>query len=236
VRRILSSFLVACLFSLPVLAQNPPIRFSSDKPQIAYHLFSTWADNYQTEATRGKVIGSTILYSIGALGTAGSIVTWTKGDEIAREITGSPIDPELRNGLTLGLGIGAGVSFLSGILVSVTPIKDYRAIYADVFQENDAEVQEAMAASVLHYQADRGKERRITSFVSGLIVPLIAGGITASINAAQGRNWTDGMFDSIKGSSWSMAWSITSLFSKTEEERLYDRYISARDAYYAGTK
>jgi hypothetical protein len=236
-RRTLSSILFIGLLSISAFAQSlPAIRFSDGKPQIAYHLFSTWADNYQTEAIRGKSIAQTVLYSGAGLAFAGSAITYFAGDRISNEIQGYDLDPELRRNLALGLGIGGGALLVSGMIAATVPVKDYRAIYADVFSERDSEVQEAMAASVLRYQADRGKERRITSFVSGLIVPLLACGITASINASQGRVWNDGIVDSLKGSSWSMAGSVTSLFTKTPEERLYERYLATRDALYAAQR
>lgn len=235
-RRILASILIVCLGSLSALAQTLPIRISSTEPQIAYRLFSTWADNYATDARKGKAIGSAVLFGAGSLCVAGSIVTWTKGEEIYRQANEAPMPTELRQNLALGLGIGAGALYLSGILVSVSPIKDYRAIYADVFEERDAEVQEAMAAAVLRYQSDRGKERRITSFVSGILVPVIACGITAGINASQGKTWSDGLESTLQGSSWGMAGSLTSLFTKTPEERLYERYLATRDALYASKK
>jgi hypothetical protein len=233
-RRIVPVLVIACLSSAMAFTQSlPTIKFSDGKPQIAYRLFSNWADNYMADARRGKTIAEAVLYSSGAVSLAGSALTWFGGDAISQEIDGVPMDPELKQNLALAFGITGAALVLSGSIVSSVPIKDYRAIYADVFEERDPEVQEAMAASVLRYQADRGKERRITSFVSGLLVPIIACGITAGINSAQGRSWSDGLLSSLQGSSWGMAGSITSLFTRTPEERLYQRYLSTRDALYA---
>jgi hypothetical protein len=229
-RRIISFILIASLGSLALVAQSSPIRFSDGKPQVAFHLFSTWADNYQANARRGKTIAESILYSGAALSLAGSALTWYGGDTIARQTYGQPMDADLKQNLTLGLGIGGGALLLTGMIVASVPIKDYRAIYADVFEEQDSEVQEAMAVSVLHYQADRGKERRITSFITGLVVPLFVGGIRAGINVASGNRWDRDVLDVVSGQSWTMGMSIVSLFQKTEEERLYDRYLSTRDA------
>jgi hypothetical protein len=231
-RRFLLSSLV-CLVSLSAFSQSIPTSSPQAKPQIAYRLFSNWADNYQAEATRGKAIGQGVLFGGGALLLGGAAATWYGGDRIATEISGSPMDPELKQNLALGLGIGGITLLASGMIVGSVPIKDYRAIYADVFMEKDPEVQEAMAASVLHYQADKGKERRITSFISGIAVPLVAGLITAGINTTQGKSWDAGLWDSLKGSSWSIGGSIIYLFEKTPEERLYERYLSTRDALYA---
>ncbi len=206
------------------------------KPQIAYRLFTTWADSYMANARRGKVIGETVLYSTGAIALAGAALTWYGGDAISNNVSGSPMDPQLKQNLAMGLGIG-GISFLAiGSIVSSVPIKDYRALYADVYEEKNPEVQEAMAASVLRYQSDKGKESRITSFITGLVVPLAAAAITGGINAAQGNNWSDGLLNALKGSSWTMCFSLVSLFQKTPEERLYDRYLATRDALYGSAK
>ena len=235
-RRIICSTIIACLFALAGTAQNQPIRFSDGKPQIAYRLFSTWADNYQVDAKRGKTVAEAILFSTGAVAVAGSALTWFGGDAISRNMSGSPMDPSLRQNLSFGLGVGGGALLVSGMIVAAAPIKDYRAIYADVFEERDSEVQEAMAASVLLYQADRGKERRVTSFLMAFAVPLLAGGIQAGVNVAQGKDWSKDLLTTVGANSWWMAGSFVSIFQKTPEERLYDRYLSTRDALNGSAK
>jgi hypothetical protein len=233
-RKIITVLLIASLGSIAAFSQGISVRAGSEpeRPQVAYRLFSTWADNYMSEARKGKLIAETILYSGGAISLAGSALTWYGGDEISRELGSGPMDPELKQNLALGLGIGGGALILSGMIVHSVPVQDYRAIYADVFEERDPEVQEAMAVSVLRYQADKGKERRITSFISGLVVPVLVCGVTAGINASQGRNWSDGLEGSLQGSSWGFVGSLTSIFTKSPEERLYERYLATRDALY----
>lgn len=235
-RRILSTVLIACLVSLSAFAQSLPTSSQDSKPQIAYHLFSTWADDYMSRAKRGKIVGETILYSTGALALGGAALTWYGGDEISNNVSGSPMDPMVKQNVAMGLGIGGAALILSGMIVQSVPIKDYRAIYADIFQEKDPEVQEAMAVSVLRYQADKGKESRITSFVSGLVVPILAGAIQAGVNLSQGDPWGKSVLTTMGNSSWWMAGSIVSLFQKTPEERLYDRYLATRDALYGSSK
>jgi hypothetical protein len=233
-RRMLSSLLIACICALSAIAQSLPILPAGEgnKPEIAYRLFSNWADNYQVNAKRGKAVAETILYSGGALALGGSALTWYGGDAISNNVCGSPMDPDLKKNLSLGLGISGGAFLLSGMIVASVPIKDYRAVYADVFEEKDPEVREAMAVSVLHYQADRGKERRKLTFISGFVLPILASAITAGVNVAQDKKWSENLLSSIGDSSWCMVYSVTSLFKKSPEERLYERYLSARDAYY----
>jgi hypothetical protein len=235
-RRLLFSLLIVCLFSFSAFSQSLPLDPPEGKPEVAYRLFSKWADNYQVEALRGKTIAQAVLFSAGALSIAGSALTWYGGDEISREATGSPMDADLKRNMSLGLGIGGGALLVSGLIVRSIPIKDYRAIYADIFEEKDPEVREAMAVSVLRYQADRGKEARIVSFISGFVVPIIAGSIQAGTNLAQGEAWSKDVLSSMGSSSWWMAGSIVSLFQKSPEERLYERYLSTRDALYGADR
>jgi hypothetical protein len=232
--RKLLSLLIASICSLSAFAQSLPVAANEGegKPEIAYHLFSNWADNYQVEAKRGKAIAETVLFSGGALALGGAALTWYGGDSISNQVCGSPMDSDLKRNMTMGLGISGGAFLISGLIVSTVPIKDYRAIYSDVFQEKDPDVREAMAVSVLRYQADRGKERRITSFVSSCLVPIIAGAITAGVNVAQHDDWDKNLLDTIGNASWGMAGGVVSLFQKSPEERLYERYLTTRDAYY----
>jgi hypothetical protein len=233
-RRTIFTLLIASLFTVSVIAQEDtpiPTNGTAARPEIAYRLFSTWADNYQVEATRGKTIATTFLYAGGAISLAGSALTWYGGDAIAQNACGSPMDPELKQNLTLGLGIGGAVLLVSGMVVASVPIKDYRAIYSDIFQEKDPDVREAMAVSVLRYQSDRGKEKRIASFITSFVAPILAGAIKAGINVSQDKVWSDDLLGFVGTSSWSMAGGVVSLFSKSPEERLYERYLTTRDAY-----
>jgi hypothetical protein len=222
--------LTVCAYSLS--SQSLGTRAPEERPQIAYRLFSTWADNYQESTRHGKTVASGILYGAGALCTAGAVTAYYENDELADLFNRGPMDVETRDNLAMGLGIGAGALVLSGIIVSAAPVKDYRSIYADVFEERDPEVQEAMAVSVLRYQADQGKERRISSFIWSFAVPLLSSCITAGANVASGRSWDSGVLDGLKGSSWWIAGSVVSLFQKSKEERLYERYLATRDALY----
>ena len=108
-RRILSTVLIACLVSLSAFAQSLPTSSQDSKPQIAYHLFSTWADDYMSRAKRGKIVGETILYSTGALALGGAALTWYGGDEISNNVSGSPMDPMVKQNVAMGLGIGGAV-------------------------------------------------------------------------------------------------------------------------------
>ena len=67
-------------------------------------------------------------------------------------------------------------------------------------------------------------------------MPILAGAIQAGVNLSQGDPWGKSVLTTMGNSSWWMAGSIVSLFQKTPEERLYDRYLATRDALYGSSK
>jgi hypothetical protein len=232
VKRILALTLCLASITLPLAAQVQIAESTTDNPQIAYRIFSSWVNDKQERAPRDKKAAMTALYTIGGITLGAGAATYFAGDDISEWLSGSPMDPELRQNLSLGLAIGGASLLVAGVMVSSVPLRDYRAMYADVLNEGDPEVREAMAVAALKYQADRGKERRITSFVSGLAVPVLAGLLRAGANLMQGDEWTDGVWPSMQWSCWSAANGVVQLFQKTDEERRYARYLAARDAFY----
>lgn len=223
-----------CLVTLafPLAAQIEIAVSRVEKPQIAYRIFSGWVDERMERAPREKKAATIALYTIGGTALAAGATTYFAGDAIAQSLTGSPMDRELKENLSLGLAISGASLIVVGTIVSSTPLKDYRAIYSDVLNEPDPEMREAMAIAALKYQSDRGKERRITSFVSGLAVPIFAGLLRVGANLIQGKEWTEGVWPSMQWSCWSAANGIVQLFTKSDEERLFERYLNARDALY----
>ncbi len=231
-KRAIAFALCLATLALPLAAQIEIAEAKAEQPQIAYRIFSSWVDDRMERAPREKKAASIALFTIGGTVLGAGATTYFAGDDISRWMTGSPMDGELRENLSLGLAIGGASLLVAGAFVSSAPLKDYRAIYSDVFNESDPEVQEAMAVAALKYQADRGKERRITSFVSGLAVPIFAGLLRVGANLIEGDEWTEGVWPSMQWSCWSAANGLVDLFRKTDEERRYERYLTARDALY----
>jgi hypothetical protein len=234
-KRIIALALCLATLAIPVAAQIQVAGAEKENPQIAYRIFSSWVNERQERAPREKRAATIALYTIGGVTLAAGAATWFAGDDISEWCAGSPMDRELKENLSLGLAIGGASLLVAGALVSAAPIPNYRAMYSDVMNESDPEVQEAMAVAALKYQADRGKERRITSFVSGLAVPVFAGLIRAGGNLVAGEEWSDGVWSSMQWSCWSAASGVVQLFQKTDEERRYERYLTARDALYGAS-
>lgn len=234
-KRIVAFMFTLALAAIPVFAQINITGSSVEQPQIAFRLFSAWVNEKQEKEPREKKNATTVMFTMGGVALAGAATTWFAGDSISQSISGSPMDSETKGGLSLGLAISGAGLIVTGIIVSSVPDKNYRVIYSDILNEQDPELQEAMAVAALKYQADRGKERRITSFASGLAMPIIAGLIKVGANLAQGAEWSDGVWASIQWSCWSAANGVINLFKKSEEERMYDRYLTARDALYGAS-
>lgn len=223
------------VFALPILgsfAQDYPVPSGGTRPQIAYRLLTTWVDGYDRDAGKGKKIASTVLLSIGGLGVGAAGATGIWGDNLSQRFTGAPLDTSAKQGIILGAGIGGAALIVAGLVANSVPVENKRLAFADIFGERDPEVQEAMSVAALREQAAKGKERRVTAFISSLILPLLTGGIRVGINLAAGDPWSKDVVQNISYSSWSAASGIVGLFSKSKEELLYERYLTARDSLY----
>ena len=230
-RRIFALVLAISALALP--AQVPDPARTGEKPQLAFLLLSTWTDRHQRDAERGKSLASGILYGSGvAAGTSAGLIGM-RGDLLSSYVLGAPMDSDLRQNLAIGLGLGGAALVIAGFAVTLIPIPDYREDYADVFNEGDPDTREALAVSTLSFNADKGKDRRIATFISSFLVPVVMGGLRVGFNLSESKAWSDGLLNSLGSTSWSIAAGLTSLFSKSPEEQLYDRYLSARDALAA---
>lgn len=227
----------------PLVAQNadaaadstavPAVKrtIADDQPQIAYRIFADYIDNKSEDDAKDKLgwgLGLTIAGGL-ALGTG---ITFAALDPNSLD----PADPNLKwrvAGIVGGSGLVAtGV----GIALLASPVPDYREKYRVVFLEKDPLVQEALAASSLKEMAQAGKEGRIASALTTLLTPLLVTGIMTIVDAAQNnpnRPW----YSSAKDNVWWLAGATISgsinLFSTSSEERLWEKYVSARDAMYA---
>jgi hypothetical protein len=206
--------------------------FAESQPEIAYRLLSGYVGAKEVKGQGGNRVAGSIMTTTGGLLVAGAAATWFAGDDISRSFTGQPMDGDLKVNLSLGLGIGGLV--LSGIGSAVYFAKpvDYRSAYGEVFSERDPSVREALSVAVLRDLAIHGKETRIRGAMSSLLVPLISAAIRAGVNLSEGRIWYDKIGSSISASSWSIVGGITTFFSTSEEERLYEKYLAGRDALY----
>jgi hypothetical protein len=226
------SLALFCILALlSAAAQESVAQNGADSTHIAYRLLATWADKGYADAWRGKAIAAGVLAGSGGLMVGSAALTWFEGDAISREFSGAPMNGDLKLNLSLGLGAGGLALVGAGAIVAAIPVQDPHLAWADVFEETDADLREAMAVSALRSLSQQGKERRVASFISSFLVPVLTGGIQVGLNLSQDKTWSDGLLQSLGSSSWSIAAGLTSLFSTTPEERLYQRYLVAKEAY-----
>lgn len=220
----LFAFLSALLF-LGALAP------AQDEVEIAYRILSGYVDKKEAQGATGARIAGGILSASGGLMLGAAATTWFAGDRIAAA-SGASLDPDLKSGLTIGLGVsGLGLTGLGVGFLAAKP-HDYHAEYAEVFREADPRVREALSVAALRELALKGKSARVTGALSSLLVPALTVAIQAGTNLTKGKVWYDHALDSLSWSAWSIAGGITGLFGTSEEERLYAKYLAGRDAIY----
>jgi hypothetical protein len=205
--------------------------FAEDQPEIAYRILSGYIDKKEAGGTAGAKIAGSILAGTGGLLIGGAAVTWFGGDAIAAR-SGTVFDPQTKSGVTIGLGVGGLALAVAGSALMTAKPHDYRLEYGEVFRESDAQVREAMSVAVLRDLSIKAEKARVTGALSTLLVPLLSAAITAGVNVSNGKNWYDGVMNSVGWSAWSIAGGISNLFGTSEEERLYQKYQAARDAMY----
>ena len=223
-RKIFATVLIA-LLSLAILA-------AEDQPQIGYRILSGYLDKKEAEGDRGRRGAGTAFSATGGLLLAGAATTYFAGDAIGENLFGGPMDPEIKMNVSLGLGIGGVAASAIGVGILASKPKDWTLEYAEVFEERDAQVREALAVAALKDLAIEGKRNRMIGAISNLAVPIAFGIVRSSINVAEGKDWHENIFKGIYFSPWSVISGLTSLFGTSEEERLYEKYLAGRDALY----
>jgi len=207
------------------------ILSAEDQPEIAYRILSGYIDNKEALGAAGNKIAGGVIAGTGGLFIAGAAVTWFEGDTIA-SWSGNRLDPQTKMGVAVGVGIGGLVLAGAGSALFAAKPHDFRSDYKEVFEENDSQVREAMSAAVLRDLSIKAEKARITGAISSLLVPLLSSAITAGINLTSGKVWYDGVVQSATWSAWSIAGGVAALFGTTDEERLYSKYLAAREALY----
>jgi len=212
------------LFSLFV----PGMVFAQEEsPQIAYRLLDDYIRDKEIKAEKktGPII---TMIAGGTLITGGT----------ALMIWGDPLFDDPSRKYILGGSIaGSGVLTLGvGTALYVKKPRDFRAEYTEIFENEDPVVQEALAVGTLREMAENGKRERIISGSIFLAFPVVSGGVQIGANLANDKPWYDGLFSVTLWQVWPIISGISSFFSKSEGERLYDKYAAAREAFYTDLK
>ena len=202
------------------------------QPQIAYRILDDYANGQPEKDRKSQLAGGLVSIIAGGLLVVGGGVA--AGLSTDTTIVGAS---DQKTTMWTGLGIAAGGMMMGGIGIGIlaSPLTDYHVKYRLVFDEPDPMVREALAASILKDMADNSRTSRI---VSG-IVPLalsILGGLAAVVrDTSDNKPWYTTLSNAgtISGLSTPLLYGIMNLALESDQERMYNKYRSARDAVYA---
>ncbi len=214
-----------------VLASVAGYAFSQDKaePQIAYRILSDYVQQKEEDAGKTRAIVGWSLVGVGTVVVAGSATAWATQDLWRASL---PVSSDQVTITCLAVAGGGAAAIIGGIVTLAYPHNTMDKEYALIFKEKDPVVQEALAAAALKVSADGARDRRITGAIVGLAVPVVTLVVQSALNVSTNKPWYNG-YDSV--GAWqvpSIATNISSFFTESSEERLYDKYLAAKSAIY----
>jgi hypothetical protein len=208
----------------------------AQKPQIAFRLLDDYIIKEQAQKEKSRLSSGLFGLGFGAVLLGGSAATWFFGDQAYSYFGGGPsMDPMLKTGLSIGLAAGGGVCVLTGIDTLARPSKSLKDRYADVYGEQDSEVQEAMAVATLKYLSEKARNRRLGAIISDGSWIVTAIGCAIGDNFANSLPWFHGLQWTVLGQSYFIGDGIGKFFFKSDAELLYDKYLTAREALYSSS-
>jgi hypothetical protein len=227
------------IFLIIILCLGGSIAFGQEETsQLAYRFLDGYITKKEAEAA--DKTGAIGMMVAGGLITGGGVAFWIWGDEMVEscstdeeyyydDTTHTIVSASIVGGGVLTLGIGT-------CMLLAKPF-DYRAEYAYIFQEPDPVVQEALAVAVLHDLAEEGRNSRISTGIVNLIAPLITIGVHVGYNIYSEKMWDEDLTYTIVGQSFNLVNGIAQLFFvKSEEERVYEKYLIAKEAMISKTE
>ena len=194
-------------------------------PQPAFRLLDGYLSKRAMEAEYGAKTGPWVLMGTGLAAGAASATIWFASDSIADSAGVGRMNPQVKLGTALGLGIGSVV--LTGIglaLRAAPPVYDERDKYSAIYHETDPTTQESMAAARLRSLAETTKDSRLVSGWVNLALGSAAFTFKVMENRDHGRYWSDGLLNGLGWGYGGVIGGITSLLVKSEEEKLFEEY------------
>jgi hypothetical protein len=208
----------------------------AEEIQIAFRFLDDYVQQRQEKLNRSMTTGATLSMVFGGILLGGAAGVYFGGDAMSMNMAGTPMDPDLKNSLTLGMGSGGLALIASGAIMLTSPARDLRSEYSNVFREEDPVIQEAMAAATLKTMADKARAARIGSISLQLTGIGLLTAFKIGANLYEGQPWGKDLASTMQGQVWALAGVVPSFFNKNEEELLYDKYLAARQAIYSSTR
>ncbi|MEW5818161.1 MAG: hypothetical protein AB1798_22580 [Spirochaetota bacterium] len=211
----------------------PKLLFCEEtSPQIAFRLLDGYVR--EKEESASKKTGAIITMVVGGLLLSGAGVMWFAGDKITASLSENNKSWDTATKyITCGALAGSGaVTFGVGTGLLVAKPVNYRQKYSDVYETEDPVIQEALAAATLQDMAVIGKRNRLIGGFTSLAWPVVATGVKIGANLAMGLKWYDGVFSIASWQIWGFVSGFGSLFRESDQERLYKKYLAAKEVLY----
>lgn len=209
------------------------LHLQAEEPQIAFRLLDNYVQEKQQALDSSSPAGAVFSIVSGALLLGGGIGLYAYGDQAADAMGAQRLDSGLKLGLSLGLGVTGGILLVTGIQGASRKSRDLRMDHQDVYAEPNPLVQEAMAAATLKALSDRGRNARVGTAVVNISIAALTTGLSIGANLSDGLPWSKDLDKTLGAQVWTLGGAVGSIFSLSEEERLYSKYLAAREAYYA---
>jgi hypothetical protein len=220
----------ACVAAM-ILILGCGVAFSeSPTPQLAFLFLDEYVQ--EKEQAGGRLTGGVISLALGSAAFAGGAVLFFFGDPITEALspTGEAWDPQTKSIVSGSLAASGALGMGVGMALLLAPPPDYRSRFSHVYSEEDPQLRESLAAAALFDMAEEGKRERILSGVTNIAIPIVSVGLQLGINLATEEEWHKGL---TSVSFWQIGTLITgvmSLADRSEEEKLYLRYLAAKSA------
>jgi len=209
---------------------------SAEKPQIAFRLLDDYISKEQAQREKSRLGSGLFGLGVGAIMLGGSAATWFFGDQVNSYFGGGPaLDPSLKVGLTAGFAVGGGICVWTGIDTLARPAKSLKDRYADVYGEQDSDVQEAMAVATLKYLSVKARNRRLGAVITDASWIATAIGVAIGNNLSSSLPWFHDLEWTVLGQSYFLGDGIGKFFFRSDAELLYDKYLTARQALYSSS-
>ena len=224
------NILLLILISVSAFAQD-----DNSRPQIAYRILTDYIADKEEQNRNGLKSGSIVSMIVGGTLLTGSAVMYFWGDDIIGAFSQEALadwTPETRDITCGSIALGGVVSLSAGVIMALTPPRDYREEFSLVLNEPDPVVQEALAAGALFDLSEKGRRGRVTSGIIDMTTPLISLGITIIFNVAEDRPWyEDNEYNFISFGVNLIKGLVQIIWEKSDEEQLYEKYLTAKETF-----
>ena len=207
------------------------IVFSQETtPQLA----SLFLDEYvkEKEEAGGRKAGGVISLALGGAALTGGTVLFFFGDPITEALspTGESWDSQTKYIVSGSLVASGALGIGVGLTLLLAPPPDYRSRFAAVYAAEDPKLRESLAAAALFDLAEEAKRERILSGVTDIAIPVVSVVLQMGINLATDKEWHNGLTSVSFLQIGNLITGIMSLADRSEEEKLYLRYLAAKAA------